>query len=407
MDYLQSLVAARQTAWQRAKEIMDGAAAENRDLTAEEDQNLAAINTDLDAKDARIKQATDLETRAKLADGVREQYASIIASKADAPKGEPTDRDMLRAMLRGETRGFESHVSEGYEARALATSADTVPTSFADFVITYQRTLNPTYGLATVIRTTNGEAITIPRVTADVAVPATPFAEAAALGTADPTISSITLNAYKYGVITLWSAELAQDNAVNLESLVATATGRDLGIKVGAAFTTGDGSSKPNGFINAGANGGTATQALSGGTAGTFFGPDDLLDLKYGLAQPYRMSPSTAWQMSNSAIKKARKFKDANGQYLWSPSLIIGQPDSFDGHPVFENPAMAAVASASKSVAYGDFAAYHVREVTPMAVAISTEYRFGTDEVAIKTTWRVDGDLPDAAAIAFLVSATS
>jgi HK97 family phage major capsid protein len=68
---------------------------------------------------------------------------------------------------------------------------------------------------------------------------------------------------------------------------------------------------------------------------------------------------------------------------------------------------MAAVASASKSVAFGDFAAYHVREVTPMAVAISTEYKFDTDQIAIKTTWRVDGDLPDVAAIAYLVSAGS
>lgn len=407
MTHLESLVAARQSAWKRYQEIRDAADAEKRDLTTEEDANLAKINEDLDSFDARIKKEQELQARAALVDGVREQYSRIIAASPEAPKGEPSERDMLRAMLNGERRGFEAHVSEGFESRALSSSADTVPTSFADFVVTYQRTLNPTYGLATVIRTSNGEGITIPRVTADPAVPATPFAEAATLSAVDPTISSISLNAYKYGSITLWSAELGQDNAVNLESLVATATGRDLGIKVGAAFTTGDGSSKPNGFITAATNGGTATKALSGGTAGTFFGPDDMLDLKYSLAQPYRLSPSTAWQLSNSAIKKARTFKDANGQYLWQPSLQIGQPDQFDGHPVFENPAMAAVASASKSVAFGDFAAYHVREVTPMAVAISTEYKFDTDQIAIKTTWRVDGDLPDVAAIAYLVSAGS
>ena len=399
MSYLQSLVDARQAAWHRAKEIMDGAAAENRDLTAEEDQNLAAINADLDAKDARIKQATDLEERAKLADGVREHYARILASTPEAPKGEPTDRDVLRAMFRGESRELNSKVE--VESRALATSSSTVPTSFADFVVVYQRTLNPTYGLATVIRTSTGEGITVPRVTADTATPSTLIAEAGTIPLADPTISSITLNAYKYGSITKWSAELGNDNAVNLEQLVATSTGRDLGLNVGTALTTGDGSSKPNGFLNAASNGGTA--------AGTpFFDADDLITLLYGRAQPYRMSPSAAWQMSNGAIQKARKLKaSGTGEYLWQPSLQVGQPDILLGHPVFENPAMAAVASASKSVAFGDFSAYLVREVVPMNVVLSSEFAFQTDEIAIRTTWRIDGDLPDVNAIAYLVSGNS
>ena len=399
MSYLQSLVDARQAAWHRAKEIMDGAAAENRDLTAEEDQNLAAINADLDAKDARIKQATDLEERAKLADGVREHYARILASTPEAPKREPTDRDLLRAMFRGESPDLNPKVE--FDSRALATSSSTVPTSFADFVVVYQRTLNPTYGLATVIRTSTGEGITVPRVTADTATPSTLIAEAGTIPLADPTISSITLNAYKYGSITKWSAELGNDNAVNLEQLVATSTGRDLGLNVGTALTTGDGSSKPNGFLNAASNGGTA--------AGTpFFDADDLITLLYGRAQPYRMSPSAAWQMSNGAIQKARKLKaSGTGEYLWQPSLQVGQPDILLGHPVFENPAMAAVASASKSVAFGDFSAYLVREVVPMNVVLSSEFAFQTDEIAIRTTWRIDGDLPDVNAIAYLVSGNS
>lgn len=400
MSYLQSLVEERQKAWHRAKEIMDAAAAESRDLTAEEDANLSKINEDLDAKDARIKQATELEERAKLADGVRERYARIIAAEPEKPKGDPTDGDVLRAMLRREARELNSTVT--VESRALATSSSTVPTSFADFVVVYQRTLNPTYGLATVIRTSTGEGITIPRVTADTATPSTLIAEAGGIPLADPTISSITLNSYKYGSITKWSSELGNDNAVNLESLVARSTGRDLGVNVGAALTTGDGTNKPNGFITAATNGGTA----AAGTA-AFFDLDDLLGLKYSLAQPYRISPSAAWQMSNGAILKTRKFKDANGQYLWQPSLQVGQPDSFDGHPVFENPAMAAVASASKSVAFGDFSAYLVREVVPMNVVISSEFAFQTDEIAIRTTWRIDGDLPDVAAIRYLVSANA
>jgi HK97 family phage major capsid protein len=111
--------------------------------------------------------------------------------------------------------------------------------------------------------------------------------------------------------------------------------------------------------------------------------------------------------MSNGAIQKSRKFKATTGDYLWQPGLQAGQPDLLLGKPVFENPAMAAVASASKSVAFGDFSAYLVREVVPMNVVLSSEFAFQTDEIAIRTTWRIDGDLPDVNAIAYLVSGNS
>jgi hypothetical protein len=42
-----------------------------------------------------------------------------------------------------------------------------------------------------------------------------------------------------------------------------------------------------------------------------------------------------------------------------------------------------------------------------MNVVLSSEFAFQTDEIAIRTTWRIDGDLPDVNAIAYLVSANS
>ena len=66
---------------------------------------------------------------------------------------------------------------------------------------------------------------------------------------------------------------------------------------------------------------------------------------------------------------------------------------------------MAAVASASKSIAFGDFKKYFVQRVTPMRVELSKDYKFNTDQLALKTVERVDGDLVDTAAVAFLVSA--
>ena len=65
---------------------------------------------------------------------------------------------------------------------------------------------------------------------------------------------------------------------------------------------------------------------------------------------------------------------------------------------------MAAVASATKSVAYGDFSRYFVRK-TPTRVDMSQDYKFSTDQLALRTVERVDGDLIDTVSVAYLVSA--
>jgi HK97 family phage major capsid protein len=293
-------------------------------------------------------------------------------------------------------RAAGGYLFEGSEQRVLATGTATVASTFYDQVQVYQRTLNPTYDLATVIKTRTGGPIVIPRLTADMTTYQP--GEGTAITPADPTLSAITLSAYGFKSLTLWSQELDEDEAVNLESLIARTAGRDIGIQAGSAFTVGAGTAGPTGFITACTNGGTA--------AGTpFFGLDDLTTLFYGLQVPYRQAPGAAWQVSNAALIKMRKFKaDTAGTYLWQPSFILGQPDTFMGKPIRENPAMATVASASKSVAFGDFEAYIIREVNGMRVDRSTDYAFNTDQVALKTVWRVDGNLPDVTAIAYMVS---
>jgi len=135
-----------------------------------------------------------------------------------------------------------------------------------------------------------------------------------------------------------------------------------------------------------------------------FFGLDDLIDLVYARAVPYRMAGS--FVMATNAVSKARKLKDSDGQYLWQPSNQAGEPDRLLGYPVFEDPYLAAPASATKSVLFGDMSAYVIKQL-PLRVAISTEYLFNTDSVAIKTVYRAGGALPDSAAIAYLVSSNT
>jgi HK97 family phage major capsid protein len=251
-----------------------------------------------------------------------------------------------------------------------------------------------------IINRSDGSPLVLPRLTADPNHGGTVTAEAGGINELDATVSSIQLNPYKYGITNLWSSEIAQDNTIGLEDLIARSTGRELGLDIGAHLTTGDGSAKPNGFITAATNGGTATG--TGTTYGTYFGPTDLVSLFYGRAEPYRQVGS--WQMNATSLAQARNARATTGEHLWQPSLVVGAPETILGRPVYENPAMAN-GSAAKAVAFGDFQQYIVARVVPIRVESSIHYKFNTDQIALRTIERVDGDQPDAIAIAYLVNA--
>src|SRR3990172_5726664 len=84
-----------------------------------------------------------------------------------------------------------------------------------------------------------------------------------------------------------------------------------------------------------------------------------------------------------------------------------GAPESFLNRPVYENPGLAAVASAAKSVAVGDFSKYIIRDVVPMRVDVSDQYKYNIDQLAIRVVTRRDGNLPDAIAIRYQVCANT
>lgn len=396
-SYLDQLDSRKASAANRMREILDGAAAENRELTAEENANLETIDTDLSRFTSERERFVAMEEKANADSELRALVEPVLA--AQAPK--PAQRGL--PDLWAEIKGGAMIASADMEIRALSTpGGSAVDETFFDQVVEYQRTLTPMMNpsVVTILPTRRGEQITIPYLSADVNYGGTVVAEAGGITAADPTLGPKLLGAFKYASITLWSQELETDEIIGLQDLIARSTARELAQDIGVHLTTGTATTQPNGIVTAAANGGTAT-----GTANnTFFGPDDLIDLFYGRAAPYRQMGT--WLASSTALSKIRKLKNSNDDYLWTQGLG-GQPDTVLGRPIFENPAMAAVASASKSVVFGDTSRYFVRRVTPARVELSRDYRFSTDELALKTVERIDGNLIDTAAVAYLVSANA
>ncbi len=353
----------------------------------------------------RAEDIKKLEERSASVDQLRE----AIAPKVEAARSErrdATEGEMIRQLFTGEKRGLVG-APDKPEFRALATSTDTIDQSFYDTVTVYERTLTPFFdpGVFTLIESARGENLYVPRITADPNHGGTVTAQAGGINELDTTFSSVTLSAFKYGITQLYSSELAQDASVPLTTLIAEAATRELMIDIGTHLTTGTDTTQPNGIVTAAANGGTATGTANGTAFDTFVAPADLLTLKYSLAAPYRIRGS--WLVATTALRKMRSARSTAGEFLWDMSLVAGAPSTFDGNPVYENPAMAAVASATKSFIFGDLKRYFVRRAGGVRVDVSNDYKFATDQLALRTIMRVDGDLIDAAAVSYLVSANT
>jgi HK97 family phage major capsid protein len=245
-----------------------------------------------------------------------------------------------------------------------------------------------------VLNTTSGEDITIPTLTAYST--AALVSEGSAIAEGDPTFSSITLGAYKYSFLIGVSNELIADAGFNLEALLAEQAGNAIGFTVNDVLTTGNGSDKPNGIVTAAGSG------ITGGTAVTgAFTADNLIDLAYSLDGAARRLPGVAYMANTASLGAMRKLKDNSGQYLYQ--VGVGQPDSFAGFPIFENPAMAAQGTGNKSVVFGHLPSYKVRMAGGLQVASSTDYAFNKDQTFYRFLMRVDGDLTHAGHVKYFI----
>lgn len=80
---------------------------------------------------------------------------------------------------------------------------------------------------------------------------------------------------------------------------------------------------------------------------------DDLIDLIADLKEKYQKN---AIFLMNRATKGAvRKFKDANGAYIWQPRLALDMPEMLLGYGIKTSAGMPVVAANSYSIAFGDF----------------------------------------------------
>lgn len=156
------------------------------------------------------------------------------------------------------------------------------------------------------------------------------------------------------------------------------------------AYLNGDGNNSPLGIFTANANGIATTRDITGSSTTTITA-DDILDTKYGVKGQYMRNAS--WVMHRDVCKILAKLKDTNGQYLWQPSVQLGQPDILAGAPVYMSEFAPNTLSAGKYVAvYGDFkTGYWICDADGLYIQILNEMYAVSNQVGYVVEYYGDG----------------
>ncbi|MDB6061554.1 MAG: phage major capsid protein [Verrucomicrobiaceae bacterium] len=224
----------------------------------------------------------------------------------------------------------------------------------------------------------------------------------------DPVFGTVALNVWKYSSkIIAVPFELLQDTTIDMEAFINNRIRDRLGRIQNTHFTVGagSGSSQPNGLITASSVGkvGATTQT----TTITY---DDLIDLIDSLDYIYQTT-SCKWMFAQSSRKVLRKIKDTTGRPIWAPgegNLIDGFSESLLGFGIQLNNDVPAMAANAKSVAFGDFSKYIVRDAAPVSLFRFTDSAYTKlGQVGFLAWQRSGGNLIDVNAVKLYQNAAS
>lgn len=361
----------------------------NAEHAQKADEMMASVKN-LGKEIERLEALRDIEDSLNAATSapVRSDVSGRKAVKATAtPEYSRAFWDMMRGNNTLEVRDALS-VGTG------SAGGYTVPDEFERQLVQSLDENNVFRRIAKVIRTQSGTR-TIPIATDSGS--ASWIEEGTSIDESDVSFDKATLSAYKLGCLIKVSNELLNDSAFDIAAHIAQRFGVRFGNAEENAFLNGTGPS---------ANPGTPSQPtgiLTTLTANTTAGSavdlsfDDMYKLYYSLKAPYRSN--AAWVCSESVMLKLMMLKDGNSNYVWKPSLEVGKPDTFLGHPIYTSqymPGLTGAASQDKNkkvVLFGDFSYYWIADRQNRTVKRLNELYAATDQVGFLGTQRVDGKL--------------
>ena len=383
-----------------ATAIVDNAQKEGRSLNAEEKSKFDAMEADARS----IKDQIDVIERTA---EMKKELAANAEVRESAPKA--TRKGAFEKYLRngmgslnanersimGELRGTSTQI-----AGTDSLGGFLVPQDFSNELDMATLFTGEVERLAKKLNTAGGALLDYPTIN-DTATDAGLTAEAAAVTVQDMTFANAQLSAYNYASQVRVSMQLLQDNAFDLNAFLAEAMGERIARATNAAFTTGTGSSQPQGIITGASLGNTAASA-------TAIVADDILDLIHSIDPSYRNKPTFGLMANDSVIAAIRALGlgSANDFPIFIPSMEAGQPDKLFGFNLYYNNDMeSAITTGKKTLLAADFSKFVVRSAGGVQMVRLNERYMDELEVGFVSYARKDAKVLDSRAVKYLAQA--
>jgi HK97 family phage major capsid protein len=368
-----------------------------------------------DALDNQIaaydRQIADIERSNKLVveNNMRENVIEAADKVAKDKKSTPAA--VFANWLRKGERGLSAEEAQAfYNTMSTTTGSEggfTVPVETAAQLIERLKAYGGMRGVANILVTATGAPLSFP--TADAtAEEGEIVAENIVAPALDTAFGTVSLPVYKYTSKSVAvPIELIQDSVIDIESYVLDLLVTRLGRITNKHFTTGTGSSQPRGVVVGASEGVIAANSTSQVTAITY---DSLVNLQHSLDPAYRNG--ARFMMNDASVSVIRKIKDGSSRPIFNPGYDVGVPgglpDTLLGFPITVNQDMATMAAGAKSILFGNFNRYTIRDA--MGVTLR---RFDDSAFALKGQvgfcgWlRSGGNLLDVNAVKFFQNAAS
>lgn len=381
-----------------ARAVFDKAESEKREPTAEETKQF----------DSYMAEANNLKGQiAKVeADEKRASALSTAEAELKASKGRQTDlhiedpagsKPKTIELRNGSTitldsgrdtdeyvQQFSSYMNTGRIQASLSQGTDAdggylVPEKFVAQLIKTVDDLVFIRKKATVLPVRKADSLGIPTLEADPAD--ADWTTELATGSEDSTMEfgKRTLTPNPVAKRIKVSKTLLRNSAIPVDALVRQRLAYKFAITQEKAFMTGDGSGKPLGVFTASASGIPTGRDISTGNTTTAITFDGLKSAKFALKAPYRAKAS--WVFHRDAVLAVSKLKDGDGNYLWQPSNIVGEPDRLLNIPFDESEYAPNTFTTGLYVGIlGDFSNYWIADALSMTLQVLTELYAETNQ---------------------------
>ena len=374
----------RKKAWDTARDFLDSKRNANGVLSEEDSKTYDAMEqtiVDLGKEIQRLERQAEIEAELNKATST-----PVLGKPAtpDVTEKTGTASDAYKTAFWNSVRNRNwIDVHNDLQVGTDTEGGYLVPDEYEKKLISALEEENVFRPLATKIQTSSGDR-KIPVITQK--GEASWMEEEEAYSLSDDSFGQIALSAYKVGTAIKISEELLNDSVFDLPSYIAKEFARRIGSKEEEAFLIGDGKGKPTGIFNAtgGAEDGTSTS-----TANITF--DDVMELFYSLRSPYRKK--AVWVLNDSTVKALRKLKDNTGNYIWSPSVQAGVPDTILNRPYKTSSYVPEIKAGNKCMAFGDFSYYWVADRQGRSFKRLNELFAMTGQVGFLASQRLDGKL--------------